>query len=226
MQVTGADSFVHLLPRAFPGLCQLTLVSVQLGDGALLDMLSIYASMGQSLNSLQLIRCSISNAALQHAAVVLGQLPSLKALHLEGGAFTARGWMLAEHLTQLTSLDLKSPLGNLIFSAQLAAVIIGNAGLQRLALNSAATAVIQTTSLQQVLTSCRELTHLALENGSIDDQGLDVLLQHGTNITHLTLGDSNLTVSKSDRQAPWQELQLPRFTLAQLAYLPVKSVKS
>jgi hypothetical protein len=46
--------------------------------------------------------------------------------------------------------------------------------------------VLQPDLLQRVLTSCTGLTQLQLTGVWIDDQGLEVLLTHGTSITDLT----------------------------------------
>jgi hypothetical protein len=84
---------------------------------------------------------------------------------------------------------------------------------------------LQPDLLRQVLTSCTGLTQLTLITQKLNDQGLGVLLTHGTSITDLTLGRSSLTTSKADWACNWRKLVLHNPTLQELAYLPLKSVQ-
>jgi hypothetical protein len=78
--------------------------------------------------------------------------------------------------------------------------------------------------LCKVLTSCTGLTQLALTCGRVDDQGLGVLLTHGTSITDVRLGWTSLTTSKTDWACSWRKLSFEG-TLQEFANLPLKSVQ-
>jgi hypothetical protein len=133
---------------------------------------------------------------------------------------------IAGHLTGLTSLSIRTD-GQAVLGEQQAAVAAQNQGLRSLALlcDRYPERKLQPDLLRQVLTSCTRLTQLDLHNLVVDDQGLEVLLTHGTSITDLTLGKSRLTASKADRACSWRRLVLGYGTLQEYAYLPLKSVQ-
>jgi hypothetical protein len=80
--------------------------------------------------------------------------------------------------------------------------------------------------LQHLITSCSGLTELQLNSRDIDQDGLDTLLAHGTNITQLTLSSSSrLTASRAHVPCSWKVLKLTEPSLQQLAYLPLNSVQ-
>jgi hypothetical protein len=110
---------------------------------------------------------------------------------------------------------------------QQTALIVQNKGLNSLSLANRqySEQVLQPDLLQQVLTNCTSLTQLMLTSGAVDDQGLEVLLTHGTSITDLTLYATTLTSSKAERACSWHRLTLLGAALQQLAYLPLKSVQ-
>jgi hypothetical protein len=76
-----------------------------------------------------------------------------------------------------------------------------------------------------MLTSCTGLTQLTVLHEGLDDQGLGVLLTHGTSIKDMTLGRTHLTTSKAHWPCSWQKLTLSDATLPEYAYLPLKSVQ-
>jgi hypothetical protein len=106
------------------------------------------------------------------------------------------------------------------------AVAAQNQGLRSLSLMNRGLPqrVLQPDLLQKVLTSCTGLTQLVLTCGRVDDQGLRVLLTHGTSITELTLGSTILTTSKADWPCSWRKLSIYG-TLQEFAYLPFSSVQ-
>jgi hypothetical protein len=81
--------------------------------------------------------------------------------------------------------------------------------------------------LHCLLDSCANLTQLDLSSQDVNDQGLDILLQHGTNVMDLTLGDVHVNRSWADSTCRWQRLMLEDVhgVLAGLAYLPLRSVQ-
>jgi hypothetical protein len=107
------------------------------------------------------------------------------------------------------------------------AVAVQNQGLKSLCLvtGQVQDQVLQPDLLQKVLTSCTGLTQLTLDTQWLDDQGLGVLLTHGTSITDLTLGRTSLTTSKADRPCSWRKLSLWNGSLQELAYLPLQAVQ-
>jgi hypothetical protein len=81
--------------------------------------------------------------------------------------------------------------------------------------------------LQCLLNSCTNLTQLDLTSEQLTDEGLNVLLQHGPNITDVRLGWLDLTRSRAGSVAKWQRLWMNATNglLADLAYLPLRSVQ-
>jgi hypothetical protein len=83
--------------------------------------------------------------------------------------------------------------------------------------------------LHDLLTGCQCLSYLDLHDSIIDQQGLDVLLEHGTCITSLTVGSFQLTSSRADRECSWRTLALretPAPSLLQFAFLPLRDIQS
>jgi hypothetical protein len=224
VQVFHATCSTHLIPQAFPALHSLSLEYAQLGDGSLFSQLA--AQPNSSLTSLQLACCSLDSAAVQHAAVALGQLTSLQALHLQGADLRV-DTALAAHVTGLTSLTICDDDTGAVLGEQQVAVAVQNQGLRSLSLSSRLYSyhTLQPDLLQEVLSSCTALTQLTLTCGELDDQGLGVLLTHGTSITDLMLGNTSLTTSKADWPCSWRKLDLYEGTLQEFAYLPLKSVQ-
>jgi hypothetical protein len=219
MQVTDASCGTHLIPDAFPALLSLSLRWTQLGDGSLFSQLA--AQPNPSLIFLELVECHIDSEAVQRAAVALAQLPDLQILHLEGPDPLPP---IAEHLTGLTSLDIITE--GTALDEQQVTVAAQNQGLRSLTLGSDGKPeqVLQPDLLQRVLTSCTGLTQLTLTLG-VDDQGLGVLLTHGTSITDLMLGNTSLTTSKADWACSWRKLTLCDGVLKEFAYLPLRTVQ-
>jgi hypothetical protein len=168
------------------------------------------------------VYCPIDSEAVQHAAVALAQLPGLQALHLED--FHSRAPVgLAQHLTGLTSLTIETEQA--VLDKQQVAVVTQNKGLRSLSLvTGVSTRLLKPRWLQQMLTSCTGLTQLTIMSGTLNDEGLCELLTHGTSITDLTLGETELTSSKADWACSWRSLTLLG-ELHEFAYLPLKSVR-
>jgi hypothetical protein len=144
----------------------------------------------------------IDSAAVQHAAVALSQLPSLRALHLEGTDLSVPT-ALAAQVTGLTSLSICTEnRAAVVLGEQQLALVMQNRGLRSLSLVNKQFVYLQQglqpDLLRQVLTSSMGLTQLELHLLTLDDQGLGVLLTHGTSITDLTMCDTSLTTSKAD----------------------------
>jgi hypothetical protein len=231
MQVNYASCGTHLIPRAFPSLHSLTLTRTRLDDGSLFSQLADQPAC--SLTSLHLGTCSIDSAAVQQVAIALAKLPGMQALRLDEGispALATQGLPdslvpIAAHLTALTRLTISST--EAVLNEQQLALVMQNQGLRSLSLVNRELPLrrLQPNLLRQVLTSCTALTQLTLTCRRVDDQGLGVLLTHGTSITDLTLGTASLKTSKADRACSWRKLVLHRGTLQEYAYLPLKSVQ-
>jgi hypothetical protein len=163
---------------------------------------------------------------VRQAAAALAQLPSLQALHLEG-AECAVPTALAAQVTGLTRLSVCADLTTPVTVEQQLTIAAQNEGLGSLSIVSRHPRgqVLQPGLLQKVLTSCTGLTQLTLDTQTLDDQGLEVLLTHGTSITDLTLGETSLTTSKADRACSWQKLELHNGHLQEYAYLPLRGVQ-
>jgi hypothetical protein len=223
LQVFNAVLSAPVVIRAFPALTQLRLNQVELGDGALFSML--VAQAGCPLRSLTLESCNMQDTAVEEAAAALARLPSLKACQVSGyGSATLR---IASQLTALTHLGARLEATARFRDTQLVKTVARNTGLQSLFLYSSLFVPLGAGMLQCLLNSCTRLTQLDIFQYMLDDQGLDVLLQHGTSITDLTLGDLNLTRSRADSTCRWQRLELVQAdcVIDGLAYLPLRSVQ-
>jgi hypothetical protein len=223
MQVVAVQQAVHRIPLAFPCLTRLDLFKAQLQDGALFDMLACQASC--MLRSLQLWECSIHTDAVVNAAQSLALLPHLNALKVMGS-----GAGIAAQLTGLTSLVINSQ--NNATAGQMCRIAGQNTGLVQLELGRYTYydgPPLQASRHQlSSLSKCTSLTQLNIAGFQIDGQALDVLLTQLTSITDLTLGATTLDSSRADRQCSWRKLTLrgpQEGILAQLAYLPLRSVQ-
>jgi hypothetical protein len=226
LQVSSAASSIHLLTQAFPALTELYLHQVELEDGAVFSMLAAQANC--PLSSLTLSSCNIKDTAVEVAAAARAQLPCLKACHV--GSFGSVPLRIASQLTALTHLggaleaDVPPP------DTHLVKAVSHNKGLFSLDVGYTESAPLSAEALQCLLNSCTNLTRLDLSDllhHCVDDEGLDILLQHGTNITDLTLGGVDVIRSRADSTCRWQRLQLDvtHTVLAGLACLPLKSVQ-
>jgi hypothetical protein len=232
MQIKALEGDVHALlqplPVAFPALKTLTLFAVGLGDGELFK--AMVEQHSYPLQSLVLEACSINPTAVDAAAAALAQLAGLQSLVLSDLALLATGVMrpLASQLTGLTSL-----VDGLFTSGEASAVdwLLGtvrhNPGLQGLCAMSIQLH-LQAADLKCILTCCPGLTQLNLRSSWIDDHMLDVLLTHGKNITHLTVGIITLSTNRAASSCNWQSLQVlcTPDTIGALAHLPLRTVKT
>jgi hypothetical protein len=225
VQVSFIKDHSHLLTRAFPASTKLELTHVELGDGALFSMLAAQAN--RPLSSIKLHYCKIKETAVEGAAAALARLPSLKACHVSGHTALLHS---ASQLTGLTHLGggLEAPTP--FADTQLVKAMTCNSGLQSLTVRWSMSVPLSAEALQCLLNSCTNLTRLDLSDllhHCVDDQGFDLLLQHGSSITDLTLGGVDVIRSRADSTCRWQRLQLDvaHTVLAGLAYLPLKSVQ-
>jgi hypothetical protein len=222
MQVSHVNSSSYLLASVFPSLRELNLSFVNLGDGALFTMLGLQPNC--TLTSLTLASCRVDELAVTAAAAALGRLPSLQSLHIKGTLPLS----IAYNLTRLTSLGgwVKINFGSA--DDDLLNTVTRNSQLGRLTVHASLlpNLLVPGGYLMRLLPICAPLTELDLTDTTLDDEGVDVLLKHGTNIQQLTLGNARLTLKRTDRTARWQRLKLTSVTvLTQLAYLPLKSVQ-
>jgi hypothetical protein len=187
------------------------------------DRLFTGLSHNSALRSLTLNTCRIYSTAVPTSAAALAQLPNLQAIHFSGFAVPR---ILAAQLTGLTSLVIEQTHVPMSPDDDVFMIAARNAGLQKLAAGEAM-AIYAPEKLQHLLSSCRSLTELDIRGHTLDDHGLAVLLQHGTSITSLVLGNTNLTVSRAKHPASWRRLSLAVAAqrLYCFAYLPLKSVQ-
>jgi hypothetical protein len=220
VQVWEVADSAHLIAQAFPAVTELKLCKVELGDGALFSMLAAQARC--PLTSLTLHWCEIKDTAVQVAATALAQLPSLRAFHVRNGGTLPS---FASQLTALTHLGAGLEAGLSPPDTQLVKAVSRNKGLQSLDLLTSSVP-LAAGMLQHLLMGCSSLTQLDLTSQDVDDQKLDILLEHGTNLTDVRLGRLCLTRSRAGHTCRWQSLLLVGAgVLAGLANLPLKSVQ-
>jgi hypothetical protein len=168
---------------AFPNLTTLDLIHVHLGDGRLFSTLAAQGTC--PLTSLALDHCVILDTGVEVAATALARLPSLKACRVSEGV-TLR---ITSQLTALTHLEgVLEEAGVPPPDTQLLTAVCRNTGLQSLTIMGLTSVKLPAGMLQRLLSSCTSLTQLDLTSQWVNDEGLDTLLQHGTNITDLRLG--------------------------------------
>jgi hypothetical protein len=166
---------------------------------------------GSHVSKLKLC-CKMQLGQDEAEAIASSFVGSLTSLHLDSATLHDSFWEpLAQHFHNLQELCLGHGL--------MADVSSVTDSLRRLQ-----DQVLQPDLLRTVLTSCMRLTQLQLTGVWLDDQGLEMLLTHGTSITGLELGRTSLTTSKADWACSWRELKLYG-TLQEFAYLPLKSVQ-
>jgi hypothetical protein len=219
MQVVHARTSLYLIPSAFPSVKDIRLNNSTLGDGALFTMLSIQPSC--SVSSLRLGFSRMEPNVVDVAAAALARLPSLELLQLDSYV-SAR---LASRLTGLTSLGAVLGDDTVSSAKELRRILDRNARLECLAVDTS-NRTVPGECLRLLLTSHAKLRELDLTNLTLNDQGMDVLLQHGTNIQQLALGSADLTRSWASSTAGWQRLKLMSVGIVtQLAHLPLSSVQ-
>jgi hypothetical protein len=223
VQVFRVATSLHLLIWAFPALTELRLSHVDLGDGALSSMLAVQPTC--PISSLTLTCCNIKDTAVDAAATALARLPSLKACCVTGGGTVPL--RIASQLTGLTQLQGEQEAGVPPPDTQLVKAVSRNKGLQSLRVSFTRSVSLSAKMLQCLLTSCINLTQLDLTFQRVNDEGLDILLQHGTNITDVRFEHLDLTRSRADSICKWESLWLDLTDplLAGLAYLPLRSVQ-
>jgi hypothetical protein len=201
---------------------ELFLDQVQLGDAALFTMLAAQAPC--LLTSLIVSNCTIKDTAVEAAAAALARLPSLRACRV--GCLGTVPLRIASQLTALTHLDGGLEAGVPFADTQLVKAVSRNKGLQSLTVSSLSVP-LSSQMLKRLLDRCSNLTQIDLTSEVINDERLNILLQHGPNITDVRLGGLVLTRSRADSTCKWQRLWLDatETILAGLAYLPLRSVQ-
>jgi hypothetical protein len=176
-----------------------------------------------NLRSLRLDDYLMSTTAIQPSAAVLARLPSLKEVHLQSS--TPLG--LLDKLTGLTRLSLYG------YDQPWMAAVTKQTDLQSLAMipgNFAAEypearGGLQASALEQLLTACTSITSLDIRTYTLDQQGLDVLLAHGDNITTLKVQAIQATQSRTHAKWRVSKLALVSSNISALAHLPLRTVQ-
>jgi hypothetical protein len=159
------------------------------------------------------------------AAAVLSSLPTLVSVSLGEGITISP----VSQLTNLTHLEF----GDLCQATKdVFAAVPATPRLQYLSVSSSGTGDWdQSWLLQRLLRRCPSLTHLALPYASINQQGLDTLLQDGTKITRLEVLRITPVQDRSTAPCSWRHLELrdfqrhQYFTASEAADLPLHTVQ-
>jgi hypothetical protein len=224
---------LDLLSLAFPALKQLKLNGPMLIDW---EWLSVWTQ----LTSLELHNCldkgdEGDEGIWQHPSVncpgpaILAELPSLTKVSLH----TNRLHILADHLTRLTSLHLKTGYYDSRHSArpfeESMQRVVNNPNLQEVGLSCEALDDTAGPHLQLLFNSCRHLRKLDLGLTVVNQPALDAILAYGTGITSLIAGELRAVEDRTSASCGWQELWLSETDapshLAYLGNLPLHSVK-
>jgi hypothetical protein len=221
---------LHVLSSALPALRHLSirLNKADLVEGVFFSSLALCTR----LTALHLHGFRVSDATAIAAAAALARLPNLRELGLR----TARGESacpsnLVKHLTALTSLCLYNNDRSGASSAPLYETAARNPGLLSFSVANIGPRVSNAPAaqVQQLLKACPSLTHLNLQDAHVQQDTLDVLLAHGTNITSLRALTIQPYTSIATREVPWRQLVLTDDTyptVLHLANLPLQSVTS
>jgi hypothetical protein len=215
----SSSSQVQLIPAAFPALQRLVLSNTALADGSLLRHLQGCSQ----LTRLRLDCCQVDAGSEGSAAAALAQLPHLVSLTLKGSTPLS----LASQLTGLLNLRLTDRQESVHDLFQVAAQCPELCSLT-VRSNSTREQAVPAEQLRSLLGSCPSLTCLDMACHSIDQQGLEALLQLGPNITDLTLSSIQATRDLSGRECKWRWLTLDTqeaCNVVYLANLPLRGVE-
>jgi hypothetical protein len=160
----------------------------------------------------------VEEAQVHTVAALLAQLPSLVSLSLPNAPAA-----IAAQLTSLTRLECMHNSG---LDAVLT-TLPANHHLRSLSIGCCSSRDDdQASTLQCLLTHWPSLTHLGLKDTTINQQGLDALLQYGTSLTSLESCDIEPTQDRSSAPCSWKKLDTScDGGLLKAAYLPLHSVE-
>jgi hypothetical protein len=205
-----------LVASAFPALERLAVVNMPL---TYMDLEQL--SVCSLLTSLELDSCQLTNETGSSQATTtspLAAVSSFRQLKLSGVSST-----IACGLTQLTSLHLGS-------RAETLTDCIGNtSGLHsleelRVVVAKSWTSGLSMPMLKQLVTTAAQLKVLELYC-EVEQKGVDLLLSHAKQLSHLTCIDLNVTEDRSDSACSWVELNTTFGSFSELAYLPLRSIR-
>jgi hypothetical protein len=176
-----------------------------------------------NLRSLRLEDLRVTNDAVPPAAAALARLPCLKEVHLQSS--TPLG--LPAQLTGLTQLLLYG------YDQPWVSAVKNLAKLQSLTVvprnftaeYPEAYSGLEASVLEQLLTACTSITSLDIRTYTLDQQGLDVLLAHGSTITTLKVPAIQATQDRTHAKWHVSKLILVDGHVHQVAHLPLKSVQ-
>jgi hypothetical protein len=211
----GPAASSHLVGPAFPNLQTLELYLVDLGRGRVLASLQHC----RQLCELQLLECELDEAAVPGSAVLLSHLSSLSELVL---SYTPEA--LAQGVTQLISLSFDGgdshPSTLCTFSHQFSQ-------LQHLNLAPCSYSTPKSAQLRRLLLALTQLQSLQIPTTDINQQGLDVVLQHGRHLTKLGASELILTESRARSATTLKALQWQGLvSIEPWAYLPLHSMEA
>jgi hypothetical protein len=172
----------------------------------------------KKLSSLQLDSCEVQQAEASSTTSPLSALNSLRQLSLQ---FT--DCSLAAGMTQLTRLSLAGEEETAV--ADCLGHIIGLNQLQELELSNTVENDITAEEVADILTSCKQLTSLALHY-ALGQREFDLLLKYAPQLTSFTCHDLYLEEDRSAYPCSWKELTVLAYNLSaeMLAYLPTASL--
>jgi hypothetical protein len=206
----------------FPELHTLDVWDADIADRSLL----VSANTWHALRSLSIGDVMVQQGAVPAIAAALASLPSLKDMTLHEGPPAT----LVAQVTGLVSLHSYFD-GNGQGFREAMDTAARNPGLKELTVEDyrGGAASPPAPVLRHMLQSCTTLTSLYLRHSTINQQGLDVLLQHGTCITTLAVASFDLSASRSGKACSWESLEMKMGTLdgpflKQIAYLPLRNL--
>jgi hypothetical protein len=177
-----------------------------------------------NLSSLTLKAFRLPEGAASPAAAALAQLSGLKELSLIPRDYDDLGAAsLAQQMSGLTALWMDGYYTDGFHSAIVKAAA-HNPNLQDLQVGHEDGEGPTAAQLAALLAACPALTVLNLELAWLDDEGLEVLLTHGSNITSLNLSSFELQSSFAERACRWKTVKLGLADALVLARLPLRTV--
>jgi hypothetical protein len=205
-----------LVASAFPALERLAVVNMPL---TYMDLEQL--SVCTHLTALELDSCQLTNETGSSQATItspLAAVSSIRQLKLSGVSST-----LARGLTQLTSLHLGSRQETM---EDFKRSISGMCSLQELRVGVAKnwTSGLSMPMLKQLVTTAAQLKVLEL-HGEVEQKGIDLLLTHAKQLTHLTCDSLEVTEDRSQSACSWVELDSCLGSFSELAYLPLHNIQ-
>jgi hypothetical protein len=226
LQVNSKSTWAfNLVPLAFPAL---TTLELDVDGVRLREPVVALLQQCRTLSSLSICGYTLDDEGTPAIAAAVAQLSSLRDLTLLPADYyeDLSPALIAAAVSSLTALRLPADCGNHFQEGTLTAVA-HNPGLKTLRIH-AIQEYPTAAQLAQLLAAVPSLTELDMPETLLDDQGVEAVLTHGSNITSLNVLSIKVETSFVDQPCNWQKLSVEdcyeQPSVLMLAHLPLRKV--